>query len=332
MSETTILKQQIEQYQQMLEVMPAGVIVLDKHGVICETNSEAERILGCSLLGLCWSNVISDFFAPKLDDGHEISLKNGKKVKLAISLSGKGQLILLTDLTETRLLQDRVSQMQRMSSLGQMVASLAHQVRTPLASAMLYAANLASENLAPKVKAKFQVKLLERLKDLEKQVSDMLLFAKGNENQVVSKFSIDQLLDETESIVETILMQNDVDFSIDCTCEDSIILGNKNALANAISNLVINSVQIAGTKCKIAIDVRMFEERFLFSVIDNGPGIALDMQKKIMEPFFTTRQQGTGLGLAVVQMVCNAHKGKLRLISNEGEGACFIIDIPQLEN
>ncbi|MCV5978485.1 PAS domain-containing sensor histidine kinase, partial [Escherichia coli] len=75
-----------------------------------------------------WFNVIQAVFDPREDDGHEVSLRNGRKVRLAISASTTGQLILITDLTETRLLRARVSDLQRLSSLGRMVASLAHQV------------------------------------------------------------------------------------------------------------------------------------------------------------------------------------------------------------
>lgn len=61
---------------------------------------------------------------------------------------------------------------------------------------------------------------------------------------------------------------------------------------------------------------------------DSGPGVPKELQGKIMEPFFTTRSQGTGLGLAVVQMVCRAHEGRLELISEEGDGACFTMCLP----
>ncbi len=141
------LEQQVERYQQVLEVMPVGVILLDPKGIVSETNNEALRLLGEPLEGERWVDIIQRCFNPQEDDGHEISLRSGRKVKLAISASAAGQLIVITDMTETRQLQSRLSEMQRLSSLGKMVASLAHQVRTPLSSAMLYAANLSVPNL-----------------------------------------------------------------------------------------------------------------------------------------------------------------------------------------
>lgn len=325
------LSQQVSRYQQVLDVMPSGVIFLDSGGIVREANPEAIRLLEQPLINQRWVDVIQRAFSPREDDGHEISLKNGRRVKLAISASNSGQLIFITDMTETRLLQARVSEMQRLSSLGKMVASLAHQVRTPLSSAMLYASNLASPNLTAAMRERFQGKLVDRLHDLEKQVNDMLLFAKGGDNKVVECFTLETLLNELDSMVEAQVINNQVDFSIDCDDESLILLGNANALASAISNLITNAIQMAVKQCRVAVQVIAQGGWIHLAVLDNGPGIAPEMQKKILEPFFTTRQQGTGLGLAVVQMVANAHKGRLSLESELGKGACFTLSLPQAD-
>ncbi|MEH0687795.1 PAS domain-containing protein [Vibrio cholerae] len=326
------LEEQVARYQQVLDVMPAGVILLDTQGVVREANPEAQKLLEVPLVGSRWFEVIQHAFAPREDDGHEISLRNGRKVRLAISASATGQLILITDLTETRLLQSRISDLQRLSSLGRMVASLAHQVRTPLSSAMLYASNLAAPNLPPATKDRFQSKLMDRLHDLEKQVNDMLLFAKGGDNKVVKPFCIGELVDEFSPMVETALKNNQIDYHLEVEQEETLLLGNANALASALSNLVMNAIQIAGKESQLDIFFRPVKGELKISVQDSGPGVPPELQSKIMEPFFTTRSQGTGLGLAVVQMVCRAHDGRLELISEPGDGACFTMCIPLQRN
>lgn len=284
------------------------------------------------MVGQKWFHLIQVAFDPKEDDGHEVSLRNGRKVRLAISASTTGQLILITDLTETRLLQSRVSDLQRLSSLGRMVASLAHQVRTPLSSAMLYASNLASPNLNEATRSRFQVKLVDRLHDLEKQVNDMLLFAKGGDNKVVKPFTLKELVDEYQPMVETTLKSNNVDYFIEVEQEQVQLMGNVNAIASALSNLVLNAVQIVGKGAQVDVFFRPVNNELKISVQDNGPGVPAELQQKILEPFFTTRSQGTGLGLAVVQMVCRAHNGRLELISEPDDGACFTICLPLSEN
>ncbi|WP_434356325.1 ATP-binding protein [Parasalinivibrio latis] len=321
-------EQQMLRYKQVLDVMPAGVILLDSKGVVAEANPEAHRLLGEPLETQRWLEVIQRSFAPREDDGHEVSLRDGRKVRLDISASDSGQLIMITDMTETRLLQSRVSDLQRLSSLGRMVASLAHQVRTPLSSAMLYASHLGSADLPAPARQRFQGKLIDRLQDLEKQVNDMLLFAKGGDNKVVSRFSLGNLLDEFEPMVETTISRNDIDFEVNAEDEELALFGNANALASAMSNLILNAVQAAGKGCRIVLDARKIDDQVFISVIDNGPGIPADLQAKILEPFYTTRQQGTGLGLAVVQMVCHAHKGRLSVQSELGKGACFTLCLP----
>nr|WP_086941115.1 ATP-binding protein [Thaumasiovibrio occultus] len=322
------IEQQVERYQQVINAMPAGVVLLDPKGLISEANPEAERLLGTPLVGERWFTIIQRAFEPKDDDGHEISLRDGKKVKLAISASNSGQLILITDMTETRLLQSRVSDMQRLSSLGRMVASLAHQIRTPLSSALLYAENLGAANVPQPTRQRFQHKLVDRLHDLEKQVNDMLLFAKGGDNKVVSAFSVEELLNEIERMVDALIARHDVDFSIDCEDESTALFGNVNALASAISNLIINAIQVAGNGCRVSLNCQTHGQAVYVSVTDNGPGIAPEMQEKILEPFFTTRQQGTGLGLAVVQTVAKAHHGQLLIHSMPGAGATFTLQLP----
>lgn len=322
------LESQVSRYQQVLDVMPAGVILLDTQGEVQEANPEAQRLLGVKLLGEKWFSIIQAAFAPREDDGHEVSLKNGRKVKLAISASATGQLILITDLTETRLLQSRVSDLQRLSSLGRMVASLAHQVRTPLSSAMLYASNLASKTLNNEMRQRFQTKLIDRLNDLEKQVNDMLLFAKGGDNKVIRPFTLGELINEYRPMVETALKNHQVDYYEEIEAEETQLLGNANAIASALSNLIMNAIQIVGKEAQIEVFFRPVNDELKISVQDNGPGIAPEIKDKILEPFFTTRSQGTGLGLAVVQMVCRAHDGRLEVESHAEEGACFTICLP----
>lgn len=324
--------QQVLRYKQVLDVMPAGVIMLDSFGRVAEANPEAHHLLGAPLEQERWVDVINRAFSPREDDGHEVSLRDGRRVKLAISASDSGQLILITDMTETRLLQSRVSDLQRLSSLGKMVASLAHQVRTPLSSALLYAANLSTPNLSEPTRQRFQMKLVDRLHDLEKQVNDMLLFAKGGDNKVVNTFTLEHLLNEFEPMVEALVSSQQVDFEINGDDESHMLLGNMNALASALSNLVVNAIQVAGKGCKVVVDARVMQGQLFLSVADNGPGIAPGLQSKILEPFFTTRQQGTGLGLAVVQMVCHAHKGRLTFQSQPGQGACFTLCLPLADN
>src|SRR5690606_36958072 len=108
----------------ILQAMPNAIITLDSQGYINHANRAAHELLGVALEQRLWREVIREVFSPRADDGHEVSLKSGRRVRLDISSLAPqpGQLIVLSDLTETRALQARMSQLQRLSSMGRMVA------------------------------------------------------------------------------------------------------------------------------------------------------------------------------------------------------------------
>ena len=317
----------------ILDVMPAGVVLLDAKGYVKQANAAAKDMLGEPLEGQLWRTIISRSFRPRQDDGHEISLSDGRRVKLSISplVEEPGQLILMTDLTETRLLQQRVGHMQRLSALGKMVASLAHQLRTPLSAATLYAANILNPTISNDSREQFCHKLQSRLKDLESQINDMLLFAKSGEEQVVGEVSLSSLMTEISEGSEAMLISKGIKLKMDVPEPDLIIMGNKTALASAFQNLIHNSLHYSPADEPIEfVARRCADEPAMVEVFisDHGPGIPEENLQQVFEPFFTTRSQGTGLGLAVVKSVAQAHKGEVTVSNLVSGGACIGMRLP----
>ncbi len=335
--ELALLRQQNkqnQQIQQVIDVMPTGMIMLDGNGIVVKMNNMAQQLLDEPILGQAWFNVIKRSFKPRADDWHEVSLNDGRRVKLEITALGDqpGQLIMITDLTETRLLQDKLGQLQRLSSLGRMVSKLAHQIRTPLSAAMLYGANLRNKKLTETARESFQNKLVSRLQDLEQQVNDMLLFAKSGKQAVVEPVSINKLIEQAKQAIEPQTLQAGATVNLHFCKQDCEILGNATALSGAIQNLIHNSLTVIKSDAVVDISAYCKDEHAYISVRDNGQGISAELADKIFEPFYTSRSQGTGLGLAVVKSVTNAHQGEVRLLSQPGEGAHFCLKIPKLIN
>ena len=325
------LRSQATYMNHLYNELPSGLIVIDGNGIVEQVNRVAISLLGEPLEGQLWSDIINRSFAPKSDDGHEVSLKNGRRIQLSISsLDGRaGQLILLTDLTDTRELQEHVAKLKRLSSLGKMVASLAHQIRTPLSAAMLYGANLANKTLTESSRLRFQGKLMNRLYDLETQVNDMLLFARSGNQKIAEEVSLVTLLEDVKDASESMLVQ--VDGHLQCRLPepDLLIMANKNALASAMTNLISNAIEATGKGVKLCITAaRRGQDLVEISVMDNGPGIIQSDLAKVMEAFYTTKSQGTGLGLAVVRSVAQAHKGSVEVKSEVGKGSCFTLLLP----
>ena len=315
-------------FGEIFNEVPSGLVLLDGSGRVARANRAALMLLGEPLEGESWGNIIQRVFCLRPDDGHEVSLRNGRRVQISTQplKQQEGQLIQITDLTETRCLQDQLSHMERLSALGKMAASLAHQIRTPLAAAMLYGANLANRTLSNEARGSFQKKLMDRLRDLETQVSDVLLFARNGEQQVVSAIELTELITSIERGAEAMLQQVGASLRIEMDSPPIPLLANSTALASAINNLLANALQAGATQ--LLISAHRTGDDVLLRVVDNGRGMSRELLARIFEPFYTTRSNGTGLGLAVVQSVVQAHQGKIEVASVEGEGSCFTLRLP----
>lgn len=323
------LRKQKEQLNQVLDAMPTGLIMLDGDGIVVRVNQVAIDLLDEPILGQPWFQVIQRSFKPRADDYHEVSLRDGRRVKLEISALGNqpGQLIMITDLTETRLLQDKLSQLQRLSALGKMVSSLAHQIRTPLSAAMLYGANLANSKISTQAKSGFQEKLMSRLQDLEQQVNDMLLFAKSGRQQVVERIEIDELVKSIAQEMAALATKSNSSINVASDNKPLEILGNSSALSGALRNLIDNSIQASPQGVNVEVSINRRDDSIVIDVKDDGQGIEESLRDKIFEPFFTSKMQGTGLGLAVVKSVIGAHQGTVKLMPSE-QGAHFHLTLP----
>lgn len=323
----------------LLQLLPGGVLVLNARGQIAECNPAAKELLGTPLEGELWVDIIRQRFAPRSDDGHEISLANGKRVSLlSRSLEEEpGQIILITDQTETRRLQQRLSRHQRLTEMGQMVSSLAHQIRTPLAAAMLYAGNLSNATAQePERFTRTHERLMSRLHNMERQVRDMLVFARG-EAVLDARLSMAQLFEETRTAAEVLLKANRTQCQWQNLAPDCVLECNTESLVGALLNLIENAQQNAGPAVRLTIraDHNCQSGQMRFFVQDNGPGIDPAVIDQVTEAFYTTRAQGTGLGLAVAQVVARAHGGQFfieNLDSEAGTGVRAGFVLPCLGN
>ncbi len=315
--------------QSLLDLLPGGVIVIDGQGVVREANPVARNLLGQPLAGMLWRQVIARNFAPREDDGHEISLKDGRRLSIATrSLRAEpGQLVLLTDLTETRRLQDQLSRHERLSALGRMVASLAHQIRTPLSAALLYASHLTEQVLPVEQQQRFAGRLKERLHELEHQVRDMLIFARGD-LPLPDRLAPAALFDALRSAAEPHVLGMQVRWQCDSRAGE--LLCNRDTLVGTVLNLIENAIQAGGREAHLKIHLYPRGDTVRLCVSDNGPGIDSVTLARLGEPFFTTKTTGTGLGLAVVKAVARAHQGDVQLRSRPGRGTCAIITLPLL--
>ncbi|WCM54436.1 ATP-binding protein [Pseudomonas sp. WJP1] len=317
--------------QHLLDLLPGGIIVIDAQGIVREANPAACELLGLPLEGELWRQVIARCFAPREDDGHEVSLKDGRRLSIATrSLDAEpGQLVLLNDLTETRHLQDQLARHERLSSLGRMVASLAHQIRTPLSAALLYASHLTEQALPVDTQQRFAGRLKERLHELEHQVRDMLVFARG-ELPLTDRVTPAQLMQSLQAAALTHVQ--DLPIRWQCDAHAGELLCNRDTLIGAVLNLIENAIQASASDVRLKVHLYTRGNNLRLCVSDSGSGIDEVVLARLGEPFFTTKATGTGLGLTVVKAVARAHQGELRLRSRIGRGTCAQVLLPLFDS
>lgn len=311
----------------LLNALPAGVVVLDSMARVSEANPAARAMLGETMLGSDWPTLAqSRLAATDAPDEWQLGRCRVSMAESPLDSAG-GRILLIHDVTAAHELKADLERNQRLAAMGEMAASLAHQLRTPLATALLYSANLAQPELSDVARARFAGKATEQLKRLERLIQDVLLFARG---ESIGRDSIPAalLISDAAQTLEPLCMEKGIGFRVVSDVGDSIIMGSRKALAGALVNLLENALQACERGGEVVLSATMAGGRLRIGVRDTGFGIAPEVQARIFEPFFTTRGQGTGLGLAIALGVVRAHGGTIEVSSKPGEGSEFLMLLP----
>lgn len=312
----------------LLDALPAGVVLLDGDRRIRWLNRSA-RELGVGLLpDGDWPGLVQRVVAPGPGASGELRLADGRRLRVAERLldDAGGSVLLLTDITSQGKLEDVLARHRRLAALGEMAATLAHQIRTPLSAALLYASNAASPAVAPAHRDSMLGKAMDCLQDLEQLVSDMLGFARGAATPDAS-LDLPDILAAVEQSARPLLRPGQ-SLRVAEPVPAARLAGNRETLVGAILNLVTNALQAAGPAACVSVSAARQGTLMELRVSDNGPGVPPSLRERIFEPFFTARSDGTGLGLAVVRSVAEAHGGSVQVEDCAPGGACFVLRIP----
>jgi len=318
----------------LLDALPGGVVVLDPAGRVLEGNPAALGLLGADSVGRNWSQLEAARLAPTATP-QEWQLRdaagNPQPRWVSIGVSpldpAGGRILLIAEITEGRRLREQLERHKRLSAMGEMAAGLAHQLRTPLATALLYSGNLARPVLSDSDRLRFAEKAQTRLRDLERMIQDMLTFVRGVP-ATHDLIPLPDLLHELAQVMEPQMASRGVHFDLRAECGEVALRGNRKALAGAFVNLLENALQACGPGGEVRLEAHAEDGVAWVCVADSGEGMPAEVQERLFEPFFTTRTDGTGLGLAIVRSVVAAHGGEVRVESASGRGAAFKVSLP----
>jgi PAS domain S-box-containing protein len=331
--------------------MPAGLLVVNATGIISTSNPAAEQVLGIRGLGfrryseaLGADSGLTRLVAECLATGKIFRREEvehippaGDTRHLGVTISPirrgseniSGVICLLTDLTELAVLQQRMQLKENLAALGELSAGIAHEFKNALATISGYAQMIRSEASESEA-GEHAGRILEQTRNITHVVTEFLKYARPLE-----------ISDETvtlRSVVERVVTEvGEAVPEVKIRCEGTFgdVGGDEGFLRQALLNLARNAAEAcesAASDGQVVISGEVLEsEDAGFQVIritDNATGIAADAMAKLFRPFFTTKANGTGLGLAVVQKIIVQHGGQVEARNRREGGAEFIVTLP----
>jgi PAS domain S-box-containing protein len=330
----------IEIYNEdILQSVPSGVVSLDRELKITKMNQAAERILDLKeseSVGRRHEEIFGDPVAGILDKRRTVEraevgyvTRSGKRIWLGLNLSPLkdsaknviGQIFVFTDLTELKAFQSQMELRERLSTLGEMSAGIAHEIRNPLAVISGYAKILSRKvdpGLLPTVEAVFkEVAVVDRI------ITDFLSFARQTD-PVLTTVDLGELIDGCISAVADCREKVTISARTDAL---PVIKADEVLLRQSITNLLQNAVESAPDGGEVTVS-GFVGDCVAISVSDNGHGIPDTIRDKIFLPFFTTKERGTGLGLSIVHKIVVSHGGTVEVETGE-KGSTFTIRLPK---
>jgi len=315
----------------LLDALPAGVVVLDHAGKVEQCNPAAEAIFGASIHGCAWQALSAAQLTATATPGEWSAGVGAQEKRIAVAEteldSAGGRIVLLHDVSAAHRMKRQAERNEHLAAMGEMAAALAHQLRTPLAAALLYAGNLTRPDIAAEDRAKLADKAVARLKHLERLIQDMLIFARG-ESAGREWFDASALVAEVTQVVEPLARERGVAFAVFDTAHPALIHGDRKAVMGAFINLLENALQACDAGGRVELAAAFDGAQITFRVRDDGRGVDPKARGRLFEPFFTTRATGTGLGLAIARGVVRAHGGAIDLAPATRAGTEFIVHLP----
>ena len=309
----------------VLDALPVAVLALDGEGRIREHNAAACALLGPGLTGRLWREVAAQRLeqspqGPRLADGRPLGLTTRPLPH------GRGQVLVLADVTAPRRRGEAHRRLGTVAAAGELAGALAHQLRTPLATALLHAQQLQGHELPPERRQRAARALLDQLHRMEALVGEMLDFVRrryaGDE-----RFSLGRLLAELAASLGPQLAARGLRLET-APVPEVTIQGSPRVLLSALEALVDNAARVSPAGGRVTVAAGRVGDSVELRVGDQGPGVPERLRERIFDPFFSTREGGGGLGLALVRIIARAHGGEAWLARSDSRGSEFALRLP----
>ena len=326
--------------ENILQSVPSGVVTVNNSMKIQSINNAAQRILAVDekdIIGRNFTEVFNENLS-LLISNNETMLRGeypyvtrdnrhiwiGATSSKLKNTAGEtiGTIFVFVDLTDIKALRAQVELKERLSQLGEMSAGISHEFRNSMSVISGYA-NLLNKKFAPSNNTAVDAILLE-VKNMDVIISELLAFAKPT---ILNTASVD-LNDLVNKTVLTVIGNNDKIKVLINAGGNVYVKADEVLLKQALANLFMNAAESMPEGGSFEVTTGSVNDKVILSVKDTGHGIPDEIKSKIFLPFYTTKEKGIGLGLALVQKIIVSHGGIIDVESREGEGSIFRITLP----
>jgi len=336
----------------IIENAADGVIAVNQQGEVITLNPAAELITGYKqqeVVGNPYALLFANkqFNSPVLDTlkygtehlAQEVSFPaRDRVIEISVTTSRItnpqgdliGALVIFSDLTARKEEQRRLAQTEKLATLGELMAGVAHEVRNPLTAIRGYVQIMHQRMTQPEQRQYLSV-VLNEIDSINKVIQQLLDFSRTRLNQW-QRLYLNTLIEEALVLVQTSGIQARISFTTELDRHLTEIVADREQLKQVILNVLINAVQAIAVRGEIRIRTWQYSaSQQALAIEDNGCGISPAIQKKIFAPFFTTKASGTGLGLALSQRIINAHQGDIRVTSTKDCGTTVTLIFPMVQ-
>lgn len=305
---------------------PVAMMLVDNNSFVVESNLASHEIFGGDIIGRNIHEIILECVDASWIGCGEYLLNNGRYYSINHKPIGDDWTIVTAD-DITSIIDNRISVSKSNSSaeIAEVSARLAHLVRTPLASAMIYASSIFNEGVSPEKRREFSDKLMSRLKYMESLIGDMLLLSRGVSG-ATEVFTIEKLISDFYLIVEPQITGRSMSVNIR-EVADAEVSGNESSIVSVLISIFENAAREVRDGLELSITTRKVGDYVEIVIADNGNGIDERILPNIFEPFFTMCGDGAGIGLSVARKIVDLQGGYIRAKNSVHGGAEFTVGL-----
>ena len=331
--------------------MPIGLIALDDQGKIVTCNEKAQAVLEVACSDALGKQAMTLLPAPLkkilaelpesggfLERDIQLIFAEGKEHTWEAIAAGlmdegipAGRILLIRDVTAIRQMENEVTRSRHLNSIGSLAAGVAHEIRNPLSSIKGFAVYFKERLSGNKEDEQMADVMIQETERLNRVISQLIEFARPLELKK-EKVQFVELVQHTIKLIAADAQKNKISVEIDAAADLPEVEVDPDKIKQVLLNIFLNSLAALKDGGKLIIELALKADNLTVIISDNGVGIKKLDLLRIYDPYFTSKPAGTGLGLAVVQKIMEAHGGKINVESTAGQGTKVFLFFPLTNN